>query len=269
MTAAVRALPDHPALLPLRPLLDQTFRGPWPDLAQWNLLARAQALTNLMGLPIIFVPPSLPPGSALDFEHRIYSRGEIETRPECWHDAFHALTWLTFPRAKARINALHVADGLADSPNRRSVLRNVLTLIDEGGLLVAVTSSEQERLLRGFAWHALFWDRRDQVRQTMDFVIFGHALNERALDMPHGITGRGVLIEVAPGYFNLDMAGRVAHLDARLCAILDDHATLTAQDFLQPVPLKGIPGWATENLDETYYTDTSQFCTGRRGALAC
>ena len=224
---------------------------------------------NTRGLPISFVAPSAPPPPAIAFERRIFEKGEVETRPECWHDAFHAIAWLSFPRAKARINALHVADGLADSPNRRSVLRNVLTLIDEGGLLVAFTDAGQERLLRGFRWHELFWRQRDGVRQTMDFVIFGHALYERALEMHHGITGRGVLIRVDADYFALEAAARIAHLEDRLCALLDDVLLLTSAHFLQPVPIKGIPGWAAENEDEAYYFDTSQFCTGRRASAAC
>lgn len=267
--AAAPALPDSPALAPLRLLLGEAFGDGWPECATWNALAATRGVTNLRGAPIRFVPPSLPPTSAMDFERRILERGEVETRPQCWHDAFHALAWLTFPRAKARINALHVADGLDDTPNRRSVLRNVLTLIDEGGLLVAVTSAEQARLLRGFEWHGLFWQRRDAARKAMDFVIFGHALGERALDMHHGITGRGVLIDVPPAYFDLDMARRVRFLEDRLCAILDDRALLTSREFLQPVPIKGIPGWARENVEEAYYFDTSQFCTGRRKAGAC
>ena len=255
--------------MPLKPLVDALSQDRWPETLDWSGLAADASIKNMRGMPLRFVTPSSPPPSALDFERRIYERGEVETRPAIWHDAFHACAWLTFPQAKARINALHIEDGLDDTPNRRSALRNALTLIDEGGLLIAFTDAEQERMLRGFAWHELFWQQRDAVRQSMDFVIFGHALYERALGMHHGATGRGVLIRVEPSYFQLHLADRLRLLDTRLYAVLDDTAALAAPGFLQPVPIKGIPGWAPENEREDYYFDTSQFRTGRRAGAAC
>ena len=219
---------------------------------------------NARGKSISFVPPSTPPPSALAFEQRIFERGEVETRAATWHDAFHACTWLTFPRSKARINALHIEDGLDDTPNRRSVLRNILTLIDEGGLIVASCNPVLLALLRGFQWQALFWRERAEVQRDMDFVIFGHALYERALSMHYGSTGRGILFEVASDYFAWDMPQRVRHLDERLAALLDDPAQLNDTALLHPVPIKGIPGWDAANEREDYYFDARQFRPGRR-----
>ena len=221
---------------------------------------------NAQGLPLRFVAPSVPPPSALDFERRIYVRGEVETRPATWHDAFHACTWLNFPLTKARINALHIEDGLDSTPNRRSVLRNVLTLFDEGGIVVASCNPALLDLLRGFQWHALFWRERAAVQREMDFVLFGHALYERALEMHYGSTGRGILIEVAPGYFDLDTAARVRLIDAHLAALFGDAAQFDSTTLLQPVPIKGIPGWDAANEREDYYFDKQQFRPGRRKA---
>lgn len=261
-----RALPASPALAPLRDVVSPLPRDRWPDHADWTRQAERLDLRNARGRVVRFVAPTLPPLSALAFEDRVLAHGEIETRPASWHDAFHACAWLGFPLSKARINALHVADGLDDSPNRRSVLRNLLTLIDEGGLIVASARADLLGHIRAFAWHALFWRERDGVMRDMDFVIFGHALYERALDMHHGCTGRGVLFEVGRDYFGLGPDARRRYLDQRLAALLDDAGRLTSTSLVQPVPIKGIPGWAAENLNEDYYFDTSQFCTGRRAA---
>jgi hypothetical protein len=250
--------------MPLKPLVDALPHGRWPEAHDWSGLAARQGLKNASEMPVSFVPASNPPPSAMGFEQRIHEHGEVETRPACWHDAFHACTWLTFPRTKARINALHMEDGLDDTPNRRSVLRNILTLIDEGGIIVASCNPALLDTLRTFQWHALFWRQRAAVQREMDFVIFGHALYERALSMHYGSTGRGVLLQVDASYFGWNMAERVRHLDDRLVELLASPAHLTNTAMLHPVPIKGIPGWDAANLEEDYYRDTQQFRPGRR-----
>lgn len=266
---AWRARTPAASSAPLAVLLDDLPRERWPVHADWTRLADARQVVNTRGLPLRFVVPSLRSPGALDFERRIAMHGEVETRPACWHDAFHACAWLLFPHAKARINALHVAEGRDDSPNRRNVVRNVLTLIDEGGLMVVAADAQPLELLRGFRWHELFWRQREQVKTSMDFVIFGHALHERALGLHHGATGRGVLFKVDQAWFGMCREERVRDLDRRLCAVLDDRALLTTPEFIQPVPIKGIPGWAPENLVEDYYFDTTQFRSGRRAVRTC
>jgi hypothetical protein len=260
--------PAHPALFPVRAHLAAAFAHGRPTPAIWTALARAAGLTNAQGLPITFVPPTHPPPPALAFERRIFETGEVETRDN-WHDIFHACAWLAFPLAKARINALHVADGRYASANGRSDLRNVLSLFDEGGM--AVVSREPALLddLRAFAWRRLFVERRALVPHAMDFVVFGHALNERILNLHHGSTAKAVLIEVDDPYFGQEPMARVAWLDARLAAMIGGPAFPATGRALQPVPVKGIPGWAPENENPAYYDDVLQFRPGRREALAC
>ena len=266
MTVAPAApvLPDHPALAPVRPFLDALGVSGWPTPHDWSGLAAARGICNAQGTQISFVQPSEPAPSALDFERRIHARGEVETRPQCWHDAFHACAWLAFPRTKARINALHVADGAHASPNRRSALRNFLTLFDEGGIVVASTRADLLELLRGFRWRALFSDQRQAVRGAMDFTIFGHALYERALAMHYGATGKGILLSVGADYFALDLEAKLKVLDARLEALVADPALEPDTRLLQPVPIKGIPGWDAANEDAAYYDDVAQFRPGRQ-----
>ena len=214
--------------------------------------------------------PRHPPPPALAFEEKIYATGAVETRHTTWHDTFHALAWLTFPKTKARINALHVADGLRDAneaPNRRSALRNRLTLFDEGGLIVASCNPALHDLVRDFAWHRLFWQERAAVQTQMDFVVFGHALYERALNLHYGSTGRAWLVSAPPAYFEWDDARRLAYLDDYLsCALQTAPTAAPHLALLQALPVKGIPGWAAENKVESYYADEKQFRPKRKVA---
>ncbi|MBL8386064.1 MAG: DUF3025 domain-containing protein [Burkholderiales bacterium] len=251
---------------PLAALVAALPQDRWPDHADWSALARTRGVTNARGLPIAFVPPAAPAPAALAFERRILERGEVETRPACWHDAFHACAWLAFPRAKAAINALHVAEGLDATPNRRSVVRNLLTLFDEGGLVVLSADPALLDLVRGFRWHELFWVRREAVCRQMDFTIFGHALYERTLAMDFGATGRALLFAADAALLAAPVAARLAWIDARLAALFRDPSGLGATALLQPVPINGIPGWNAANLGEDYFRDTRQFRPGRRKA---
>lgn len=263
---AWRARATTPPVMALQASLQALPADRWPTHDDWTHAANARGVHNLRRLAISFVPPSHPPPSALGFEQRILDRGEVETRATCWHDAFHACAWLNFPLTKARINALHLAHGADASPNLRGVVRNVLTLLDEGGLLVVSRDAELLDLVSGFRWHALFWERRAAVRESMDFVILGHALDERTLTMEYGATGRALLFAADDSYFASDMAARLRWLDAQVAKLLDDPARLAAMTTLQPVPINGIPGWNSNSEREAYYFDQRQFSPGRRQA---
>lgn len=247
----------------LAPLLERLPADRWPTDADWTVLARKGQLSNAQGQALRFVPASGERMAALQFERRIFERGEVETRARNWHDAFHACAWLRFPRTKARINALHVAEGTAGAANGRSPLRDQLTLFDESGVVVACAQDALADLLRGFQWHALFWEQRAAVARSMDFEIFGHALFEHALDWRDGITGKALVAAVDAGYFDLDAPARLTQLDAALERFFLDQARSRGPGALQPLPLKGIPGWAMENRSEAYYRDERQFRPGR------
>ena len=252
---------------PLKPLLDKLPRSKWPETSHWSELSATRGLKTLSGAALRFVEPSEPALSALDFERKIYATGAVETR-ELWHDAFHACTWLTFPRTKAQLNALHVQDGLAASPNRRSALRNLVTLFDEGGLIVASNDETLLDLIRHFQWRELFVTRRAEVLKQLDFVVFGHALYERLLNLHYGATGRGLLLHVPESYFSLTMLARIEMLEERLCAWFLAASSAASTALLHPVPLKGVPGWARENHNPAYYDDVAQFRPGRRNRPA-
>lgn len=260
---AWRAQPLAPPFAPLAALLDDLPATHWPGPADWNALAQRRELRNARELPLRFVPPSPLKSSALAFEQRILQAGEVETRAENWHDALHACAWLLFPRAKARINALHVQAGTAAAANGRSPLRDLLTLFDESGIVIACAAPELAALLGRFQWHELFWTRRAQVREGLDFTVFGHALYEHCHALYDGVTGKGIIVPVEARYFTWPMHERLAHLDAALAQRFEDLAGLATPRDLQPLPVKGIPGWAAENEAAAYYLDERQFRPGR------
>ena len=249
---------------PLAPLLAGLPAERWPTPDDLTALAAQRGLRNAAGLPLRFVPATGEKCAALDFERRIFEQGEVQTRDCNWHDTFHACAWALFPRAKARINALHVAAGAASAPNGRSPLRDLLTLFDESGIVIACADPALAALLGGFAWHELFWTERARVLQAMEFTVFGHALYEHCHALYDGVTGKGIVVPVDAGYFALPLPERLAHLDAAI----DEYFALAlgagrGPRDLQPLPLKGIPGWAAENESAAYYRDERQFRPGR------
>lgn len=265
--AGWRAHAPAPAFAPLADLLSRLPGERRPAPADWNTLAAERDLRNARGRPLRFVAAGEAKTGALDFERRIHEAGEVETRAGNWHDAFHACAWLTFPRAKARINALHVAAGQSGRPNGRSPLRDLLTQFDESGMVIACADAPLAQLLGGFRWHELFWQQRARVRAAMDFIVFGHALYEHCLAPYDGLTAKCIVVPVPAEYFGLAMPDRVALLDQALVRRFDDLPAAAGPRDLQPLPVKGIPGWAAENEDPAYYLDERQFRPGRGTAV--
>jgi Protein of unknown function (DUF3025) len=188
-----------------------------------------------------FVPPGARDAS---YELKVFRTGEVETRPDSQHDFFNALVWLPFPRAKARLNALHAAE-IPREAGQRGRLRDLLTIFDEGGAIVQCDELALLDLLRTFEWKKLFWDRRDKVRKAMRIVVFGHAVMEQALKPWPGITCKAIV--APPG----------ADADAAIHAWLGALQPGASPRDLAAVPIFGYPGWAAQ--DEAFYGDTRYF----------
>ena len=141
---------QSPLLEHLRPWLGRLPARPDAD-AVAGLAAQA-GLVTASGHPLRFVPPR---DDVLGYERRIWERGEVETRPDNWHDFFNALIWLAFPQAKAALNARHVREmGAGAAP--RGQARDAMTHFDECGLVVVSSNPLLLDLLRGFRWKELF-----------------------------------------------------------------------------------------------------------------
>lgn len=241
-----------PLFAPLRHWLEQLPTA--PQTAALDELLVRHPLSADDGRPIRFVPPH---ADGLAYECRVWERGEVETRPDNWHDFFNALIWLSFPRSKRALTAAHVA-AMKPAGVPRGTVRDVLTHFDECGLVVLATQPELLDLLRGHRWQELFVDRRQAVRDGMRFIVFGHATYEQLLRPYRGLTAKAVLYTVDQSWLTLPDAALNAVLDARLAADIAAGAW-ARPGALQPVPLLGIPGVTPDSEDPAYYADAGQF----------
>jgi hypothetical protein len=237
-----------------------------PSLDDLNAIARERDVRTGSGAPLMFVSPE-DPGDR-QYEAGVFRTGEVPTRTDGWHDLFNALAWLAFPRTKAVLNRIH-HDELIRRPTSgaRGTPRDVLTLFDEGGVLVACAEPSLARLLEGFRWKDLFWSHRAEASAGMRFLVFGHAILERALAPYKGVTAKALVIEVEPATLALPAAALVELLDARAAGHFTRPDALASTRALHPLPVLGIPGWAPENEDPAFYDDERVFRPGRtRGA---
>jgi len=251
------------AFAPLCAVAEGLAVSTWPDCRVLNERAAARALRNSNGLALRFVAQSvLQSDFAQKYEPRIYLRGEVQMRENNWHDLFNALVWLTFPRAKAALNARHYRALCAQQALgavNRGPQQDALTLFDEGGVVVMSAQPALARLLREHAWKMLFWEQRAALAGALGFFVFGHALYEKALQPYTGMTGRGVIMACDAAFFDLPLALQLEEIDGRLADILHNTDRFTATHELAAVPLLGVPGWCAENAVEGYYDNRRYF----------
>ncbi len=249
-----------PLFDPLRHWLDRLPPGAdgRPDTAA---LAAHIPILAPNGRCIRFVPPR---ADGLAYECRIRDNGEVETRPDNWHDFFNALVWLSFPQAKLALSGRH-ARAMVQAGTARGATRDALTHFDECGIVVLSSQPDLLDLLRDFKWKALFSERRADVMRAMRFVVFGHATYEALLKPFRGLTAKAILHDIDEPWLHLPAAAQLAAVDALLAADLTSGRYPRPRDF-QPLPLLGIPGVTPDSVDPAYYDDTWQFRPGRRRA---
>lgn len=187
-----------------------------------------------------------PAGADPYYEIHVFDSGRVHTRPENRHDLFNALCWLAFPRTKARINALHAAE-IPREGGRRGRLRDLLTIFDEGGALIACADETLNALLRECRWQELFWERRERVRAGMRCVVLGHAVLEQALAPWPGITCKALFVDPA------------GDADAQAAAWLGSLPADASPRLLAPLPVFGYPGWLPQSGRADFYADARFF----------
>lgn len=198
-------------------------------------------------------------GGAAAYERRIHAQGELPVRADTWHDRLNVLAWRLFPRAKAALNARHVADlGIGDG-RTRSRVRDALTLFDEDGIVVACADPSLAALVRAHRWTELFVDRRADVAALLACVPFGHGLMDKLLDPFVGLTAKARFVEVAPAWFDAPWSERLALLDAALADPLRDATDFLSPHVLAPLPVLGLPGWWEANTDPRFYENRGYF----------
>lgn len=243
------ALAASPLLATVAPLLARLPARRFPTVEDLNALARGRRLRSGGGAPIEFVRAD----AARDYEVAVYREGRVPTRPGSWHDLFNALAWLTFPRAKATLNRLHY-EAIVRAPDRRvrGTARDVLTLFDEGGVIVACADPALAALLAGFEWKRLFWARRNEVRAAMRFLVFEHAIHEQSLAPYKGVTAKALLVPVDRALLAAPGQTLLAQMDDCTASHFARPDALGSTRSLHPLPVLGIPGWTHANEDPAF-----------------
>jgi hypothetical protein len=251
---------ERPWLAPLRPAAASIIKSlDWRGAL--NSASAERMLGNHRGLPIQFVPQTDLPAN-MAYESFISMTGCVPTRDNL-HDFFNALVWLTFPKAKAKLNALQASEierlGVADGcPNRRSGgrgrLRDAATLFDENAALLIVRDGALLDALRQHKWTDAFMERRGAFGRSCEVWLFGHALIEKLVHPYKAITAHAWAIE-ADDFFTLPACEKKDWLDMVMAGQLSPR--LVSSDFT-PLPILGVPGWCAAQ-DARFYEDTSVF----------
>lgn len=252
--AAAEAVPEPlpvidwtaPWLAPLASLQPLLAHAHWR--AALTRAARERGVLSGRGAPIAFVAPDAAGGLA--YESFIAATGRVPTRANL-HDAFNALAWLVWPRAKAALNARQAdeIDRAGIGPVRGPV-RDAATLVDESGLLLAADDVEVFAALAAHDWQRLLVHWRARWGRDICAFAFGHALLEKLAGPFKAITACVVPIAASAG--------------------LDDAAAafFARADFAPPklphLPVLGVPGWCEANADPHFYDDARVFRPPRR-----
>ncbi len=220
----------------------------FPKLEELNaLLSQRYAHAGLPSLQAIYSPPKtthrkkrkapIEPSSLYDV--RIAEHGELPTRTDDWHDFFNVLAFAAWPRSKlalhrrqSRLLRARIAPDARRLPGARTREQDALTLLDEGGVIVACAPEAYARLL----------PCTDDLHATLvpclaagsaQLVPFGHALFEHMVEGLHCPLSIPQLVMLEDGPL-LDH-GCLARLDRALSEQLQDPAK-----FLKPSGLKGL-----------------------------
>ena len=247
--------PGSPYWQDYLPFLQHLAGGDFPTCDQLNALL-PDGLSSESGQNIHFVPSTELDDGA--YEHRIYTTGQISTRPDNWHDLFNALVWMRFPRIKIAMNTLHFHAYAQQTDGRRGSLRDALTLFDECG---AIVFSQRQELLETLAqrrWSEVF--QPDLFKKEVQLAISGHAMLEKYLSPYKSMTAKALLVQVDTKHMTLPRAKLLSYLDKQLAEQLLAACILTTPACLTPLPLAGIPGWWPDaEQDDEFYADQQVF----------
>ena len=232
---------SHPIFDSVRPWIERAGEFSHEQL---NLLAEESNLTTESGKPVRFVPPST---SDPYYEVHVFETGRVQTRAGNRHDLFNALAWLAFPKTKARINAMHAAE-IPREGGKRGRLRDMLTIFDEGGAIIAC-DSDVANLVREARWSDLFLDHH----RDFCIVVVGHAVLEQALAPQPGITCKVIFADPLR-----DLDSQAAEWLARVGRSPRD---------MPPLPVFGYPGWFDGSGHADFYSDERYFRPLQRGKI--
>ncbi|HBZ18474.1 MAG TPA: hypothetical protein DEO41_03660 [Betaproteobacteria bacterium] len=243
----------------------------WPTCQELNRLVAQQSapIVNSNGADINFVPQlERPKVFEAGFEQRTFLTGEVQVRPQNWHDLLNALVWLLFPRSKAALNARHFAVLQNDAARGRSPQGDALTIFDEDGVIVVSRNPGLTRLLRDFKWVEIFYESRGEVMQDMSFSIFGHALLEKSMNPYVGMTGKALILEHPVGEIVACSVLSTAFIDAELSQMIPNRELFSSGRNFSPLPMLGLPGCWEGNEQLEFFLNDSYFRPQNSGKKA-
>ena len=242
----------------------------WPGLEDYRRQLSAHSpIRTLNGQVLSIVEQAGKPRRFSEhYAPRIFYRGEIQTRRANWHDFFQFLSWFLFPRTKAVINAIHIPLARerierGESIGRRTPMENMLSLFDEGGVVILSSDESLLEHIRNFEWKQLFWERRDELARNLRCITFGHAMYEKGLQPYIGMTANAILLHTEQSVIDLALDAQLPWLDEKLARLFETGGQYAHPKDLSPFPILGMPGWMAENACERFYDNRRYFRPGR------
>jgi hypothetical protein len=267
LTPAPRQPEKHPAFAPFsRWLRADSFASP-PSFAELDATACAAGLCRADGLPLRFVAASTRRESALDYERRVATRGEIAVRTGSLHDFCNALAWLVFPRTKAALNAIHVAAPPAFAGSTRSRPRDAATLLDESGMLVACAEPTLLRQWDARNWRAAFGELCATSATPLRAVVVGHGLLAKCARPYPALTAHALVLPMSASRLPRAPEAFAAALDAAAAQWIAGAGAGWSPASLRPLPLVALPGWADTASGTLRFDDVSVFRPRRPRSL--
>jgi len=248
--------PDLPYWQDFSPFLERLAGQEFPSCAELNALLPT-GLCSDGGQPIRFVASDQLAEDA--YEHRIYTTGQVSTRPDSWHDLFNALVWMRYPRIKVAMNKLHYHARSESRSGSRGRLRDALTLFDECGVIVFSSQLDLLNTLADRNWTSVF--QTDTFHTSVALSICGHAILEKYLSPYKAMTAKALLVHVNNEFMKLPRQEMLDHLDREIARQMLNGQTLSKPACLSPLPLAGVPGWWSqdEQNKSPFYKDLNVF----------
>ena len=234
---------SHPAFDPYRALLDRLPQQRLASIGELNSLAQANHLD-------IRFAESASPLSAAGYELGIQASRVVPTRPDNLHDFMNALVWMAFPEFKWALNRAH-CHALKENRvehQKRSPLRDALTVLDESGVVIFTLDPGLSSLLANHCWHRLFVEQRSNLLASTRFYVVGHSVLEKLVSPYLSITGKCLVIPALPAETN-----QASQLASQALVGIEHPGQLPA------LPVAGIPGWHPGNHLPRFYDNTSIF----------
>lgn len=213
---------------------------------------RESLVLSADGLPLRVIPqpvrsrrPRIRLRSDL-YDFRVVA-GEIPTRGGCWHDFFNLAMFAAFPKAKAALHARHkrilmerIPESFDRLPGARTREQDALALLDEGGIVLATSPSDFERVegaLLAQDWAFLSESRsKGRIRPW----VLGHAILEHEARSMLGHTAQSprALVVAVPLAQGLEASeGRLSEVDYGLSQRILDRSFLAVPPAWPGSPL--------------------------------